>query len=138
MHDLLRHGALTFTSLACLLLLLAVPAGAAELKLVGVWETEEAKSNVEIYPCGDAFCGRIISLTEPLDEEGNKKTDRNNEDESLRDRLIVGLELLTGFVLEEEGVWSGGRIYNPEDGKTYKCKLTLKDDNTLTVRGTLA
>ena len=32
-------------------------------------------------------------------------------------------------------MWSGGRIYNPEDGKTYKCKLTLKDDNTLTVRG---
>ena len=31
--------------------------------------------------------------------------------------------------------WSGGRIYNPEDGKTYKCKLTLQDDGTLKVRG---
>jgi len=28
-----------------------------------------------------------------------------------------------------------GRIYNPESGKTYKCTLTLLDDNTLKLRG---
>ena len=45
------------------------------------------------------------------------------------------IELLTGFVADGPGKWSGGRIYNPEDGKTYKCKLTLQDDGTLKVRG---
>ena len=129
-----RGGAVIPTVFVCLSLLLAVPA-AAESNLIGVWETEDAKSNVEIYPCDDAFCGRIISLKEPLDEEGNEKRDRRNEDESLHGRLIVGIELLTGFEPDGEGVWSGGRIYNPEDGKTYKCKLTLQDENTLKVRG---
>ena len=31
--------------------------------------------------------------------------------------------------------WAKGTIYDPEDGKTYKCKMTLTDPKTLGVRG---
>ena len=30
-----------------------------------------------------------------------------------------------------------GTIYDPRDGKTYKCRMTLKKDGTLEVRGYL-
>jgi uncharacterized protein (DUF2147 family) len=31
--------------------------------------------------------------------------------------------------------WEGGRIYDPESGKTYRCRMTLTDTNRLEVRG---
>jgi len=46
----------------------------------------------------------------------------------MRSRPIVGIELLTGFVADGPGKWSGGHIYHPEDGKTYRCKLTLQGE----------
>ena len=36
---------------------------------------------------------------------------------------------------EREGSWADGRIYNPEDGKTYQATMRLVDANTLQVRG---
>jgi hypothetical protein len=31
--------------------------------------------------------------------------------------------------------WVDGRIYDPDNGKTYKCKMTLKEGGILHVRG---
>lgn len=131
----LTRSALGALGAGLVLLVLVVAPRADEASLLGVWETPEAKSNVEVYECGPALCGRLISLKEPLDDEGNEKRDRRNKDETMHSRPIVGIELLTGFVADGPGKWSGGHIYNPEDGKTYKCKLTLQDDGTLKVRG---
>ena len=110
------------------------PANAQQV--LGVWTPEEGDSEIEIALCerGD-ICGRIISLTEPLNEEGTEKLDINNHDETLRSRPILGLELLTGFAASGDGKWKGGRIYNPRDGKTYKSTLTLTKGGTLKVRG---
>lgn len=99
----------------------------------GLWYTDS--SHVEIYACGDRLCGRIQALDEPLDEEGNPKTDGNNPDPALRDRPIIGMDLISGFSRKSETVWDGGTIYDPRDGKTYQCKMTLQKDGTLKVRG---
>ncbi len=110
------------------------PANAQQV--LGVWTPEEGDSEIEIALCeGGKICGRIISLTEPLNEEGTEKLDVNNRDESLRSRPILGLELLSGFAASGDTKWKGGRIYNPRDGKTYKSTLTLTADGTLKVRG---
>ncbi|HUN52804.1 MAG TPA: DUF2147 domain-containing protein [Candidatus Sulfotelmatobacter sp.] len=116
----------------------AAPAAAADgLSPLGVWATEGEKSHVKIEACGDKLCGSVIWLKEPLDDKGREKTDQHNSDEALRARKIVGLAILSGFVPEkdEPGVWEDGKIYNPEDGKTYSCTLTVKDASTLRVRG---
>ncbi len=42
---------------------------------------------------------------------------------------------MTGFAANGEGKWTGGRIYDPNNGKTYKCTLELANDGTLKVRG---
>lgn len=104
--------------------------------LVGTWLTEGGKSHVEITECDGKFCGTIVWLAEPLNEQGEAKIDENNPDAGLRGRPIVGLPLLQGFVAgDDPNVWSDGTIYNPEDGETYSCTLTLQDDGTLKVRG---
>ena len=100
----------------------------------GVWMTEGGKSHVRIQRCGDELCGKIAWLKEPHDD-GSEKRDTHNKDESLRDRPILGLPLLTGFSDQGGGEWTGGEIYNPEDGKTYRSRLKLVDPATLKVSG---
>jgi len=112
--------------------LLFVVAARAETP-TGVWETGE--SHIEIYDCGELLCGRIIALDEPLDAQGKPKTDKNNPDPALSTRPIMGMDLIAGFSRKTDKRWVGGTIYDPRDGKTYKCKMTLEDDGTLKVRG---
>ena len=115
-------------------LLLGVPAWGEGV--VGTWVTEGEKSHIEISSCGLKICGNIVWLKEPLDDDKKLKHDAKNPNKSLRDRSIIGLPLLANFIAPTEGnVWEDGTIYNPEDGKTYSCTLTLLDTETLKVRG---
>jgi uncharacterized protein (DUF2147 family) len=101
------------------------------------WYTLENKSKVQIYKCGEKICGKFIWLKEPTTEEGKPKIDINNEDEDARGKPIIGLVMLNDFVEDAQTAhaWTGGTIYDPENGKTYSSNMTLNDDGTLTVRG---
>ena len=101
--------------------------------ILGLWDAGE--SHVEIYACGDLLCGRIAELDERLDEEGNVKLDDHNPDPALRSRPILGMDLIAGFSRASDTKWEDGTIYDPRDGKTYKCVLKLRRDGTLKVRG---
>lgn len=112
--------------------------GAAEAQILGLWSTKEGKSHVRIEPCGDNLCGTIVWLKEPLDDEtGAPKVDKYNKDEGQRTKPLIGLKMLTDFPLDGDGddKWSGGRIYNPENGKTYRSKLKLLETGQLKVSG---
>ena len=125
---------IVFVGFLFFILSLGVPAWGEGV--VGTWATDGDKSHVEIAPCGLKFCGSIVRLKEPLDDDGKLKHDAYNPHKILRDRSIVGMPLLAKFVASTEGnVWEDGTIYNPEDGKTYSCTLTLLDTETLKVRG---
>ena len=102
--------------------------------IVGQWYTAEGTSLVEIYKCLDFYCGRIVWLKNPRNEKGKDKIDEKNPDESLRNRKLLGLQILNGFTYEGENKWEGGKIYDPKSGKTYSCKMQL-EDGTLRVRG---
>lgn len=107
--------------------------------VVGVWFTENDDSRIEIYACESKYCGKITWLKDPIYDDkdkmaGEPKVDRENPKKALRARQIVGLEIMTGFEFDE-GSWVNGRIYDPESGKTYKCKMKLSDTGDLQVRG---
>lgn len=134
-------------------LFLIAPASGGEKEIsvtrdavLGVWETahtENGYSHVEIYETDGEFKGHIIWLSNPLypedDEEGmggQPRVDRNNPDDSRRNDPIIGLELMHSFEFDpDDGKWVDGRIYDPENGKTYRCKMTLKDAETLEIFG---
>ncbi|WP_100629202.1 DUF2147 domain-containing protein [Algoriphagus formosus] len=101
--------------------------------ILGVWNNTEKDGRIEIYKEGGEYFGKIIWLKEPTDN-GKPKTDENNPDESLQDKPILGLEILEGFTFED-GSWENGTIYDPKNGKTYSCVMTLKDKDILEVRG---
>ncbi|MCW5730509.1 MAG: DUF2147 domain-containing protein [Alphaproteobacteria bacterium] len=121
-------------ALFCLQILAA--GGAHASGVLGRWLTESGNAQVEIQECAGRLCGRVVWLKEPLNEEGTPKRDRHNPDPGLRARPIIGLAMLENFVPDDDpGKWRDGTIYNPEDGKTYSCTLTLQDDGRLRVRG---
>jgi uncharacterized protein (DUF2147 family) len=104
----------------------------------GDWVTEGGWATVRIAPCpSDAgrLCGRIIGLKEPTDGRGRPKRDTANADPKLRSRLVVGMPFVTGFKPAGPGRWTGGKIYNPGDGKTYNARLALNPDGSLRVNG---
>ena len=100
----------------------------------GKWLVESGKSIIDIQQCGDSLCGTISWLKEPLDENGNEKIDKNNKDESLRSRKLMGLKMIWGF-RSLDGKWIEGNIYNPEDGKTYTSNMEMNKDGTLALEG---
>jgi uncharacterized protein (DUF2147 family) len=121
---------------ALLMLAWAVTAGAAASPIEGTWLVQDGEAHIRIERCGSEHCGAIVWLREPLDENGKTPTDTENPDPSLRSRTIMGLDILHfGVEPDEDGIWRSGRIYDPENGKTYRCTLALEGDDALRLRG---
>lgn len=114
---------------------------AGEDAVAGTWLTQDKDCRIEIAKNADGtFDGKIIWLEKPNydpgdPEEGKPVHDRENPDKSKRDQPILGMKILSGFKFASDNLWKGGTIYDPKSGKTYKCKMTLTDNNTLDVRG---
>lgn len=104
--------------------------------VVGTWLNGSKKGHVQIYKQGGTYFGKLIWLSDPIDPAtGKPKLDAKNTDQSKRSRALMGLPLMYNFKYDGGSVWTDGKIYNPEDGKEYNCKMTLEDPNTLLVRG---
>jgi uncharacterized protein (DUF2147 family) len=115
--------------------------------ILGIWKTYDKQgkqeSSVEIYKEQDKYCAKIVSLAEPNwpagDDQGmagKVKTDRHNPNADLRSRPIIGMQFMHDFIYNTgKNVWEDGRVYDPECGKTYKCKMSLTSSNQLEVRG---
>lgn len=99
---------------------------------IGRWKAETRGGIVEIQRCGTSICGRILT-SDKLRTDPNLK-DANNSNAALRNRPLRGLQILSGFSLSGN-YWSGGKIYNAEDGKTYGADVTPVGANQLKVRG---
>lgn len=122
--------------------MVSVTAFAADKKgITGRWTVQDGNSRVEIYQDANGTIeGKICWLREPNyaaghPDAGKPKLDRKNPDKSLRNQPIIGLVLLKGFKSDGEDKWSGGKVYDPESGKTYKGTLKLESENTLNMRG---
>lgn len=122
------------------LLLASLAVAADEDKILGLWNTPENDCKIEIFKSGGKYFGRIAWLKEPLypadgGMAGRPVVDRENPNPNLRSRPLIGLQLIQGFTYVSKNVWEKGTIYNPDNGKTYRCKMTLSAPNRLEVRG---
>jgi uncharacterized protein (DUF2147 family)/fucose 4-O-acetylase-like acetyltransferase len=104
---------------------------------LGRWYAEGGAAQVEIRPCNDQLCGRVVWLRSPWDEFGCELRDRYNPDATLRDRSVLGLDILSGLSTspDGDGVWRGGAIYDPSSGRTYSCQAELEGPDQLELRG---
>ena len=103
--------------------------------IVGVWLTAgKEPAKIQIYKSGDKYFGKIVWLKNPT-ENSEPKIDSNNPDKRKRNQQIIGMIILKGFQFDGDDEWDDGEIYDPESGKTYSCYISVKNGNTLKVRG---
>jgi uncharacterized protein (DUF2147 family) len=95
-------------------------------EIVGVYWSPKKDAKIEIFKRDNRYYGRSIWVA-------SMRKDSKNPDETLRNREVLGIELLTGFYFNDN-TYTDGKIYDPESGKTYDCKMTLTD-KILKVRG---
>jgi uncharacterized protein (DUF2147 family) len=124
------------------ILLAAMTSQCAELPdVLGFWKTVGNSSKLEIYPCGDKLCGKVAWLKNPNyvnEKDGpidTPKIDRKNPDPSLRQRPIIGLQVIEGLTAMSDNWWEHGKCYDPESGNTYRCKMHMTSPEHLEMRG---
>jgi len=126
-------------TLLCLFVSLNLFAQTDGDKISGIWMNGEGTAKVQIYKTSAGkYNGRIVWLKEPKDADtGNPKVDKNNPDANKKVKPILGLVNMVGFDYKGNKKWENGTIYDPKNGNTYNCSITMKDDNTLDVRGSI-
>jgi uncharacterized protein (DUF2147 family) len=124
------------------LLVVATAAFAASDDLLGLWYNQEKDAKIEMFKCGDKYCGKIVWLkhpTYPPDSKegtpGTEKVDRNNPDPALRKVPEMGLEIVRDMQFASDNQWKDGKVYDPKNGKTYNAKMTLVSPDQLNLRG---
>ncbi len=106
---------------------------AEKLSPLGVWlgiSDSGEKGHVKIYECGDKLCGKLVWSSKP------EALDINNPDESRRDKILIGQDILTGLEPDGENFWDYGKLYDATTGKTWNCNITvLPGNDKLKIRG---
>lgn len=121
---------------ACLSINLAAPAAAqTDLLEVGVWLDDTGDGAVEIYPCGDRLCGRIVWLKNPINSQGKPLHDAYNPDAALRSRPICGLPMLRDLRRMNDGSWDFGTVYDPKKGSQHEAAIKLLRPDRLQLTG---
>lgn len=109
-------------------------------KIIGTYlvisDVSHEKVKVKISKKGDSYQAQIIWMEKPLDEKGEPKRDIRNPKPELRsvpgDQIVLAWDLKYDSKSDE---WSGGKIYDPDSGKTYKAVFKLESPTNLKVRG---
>ncbi|MGE5117996.1 MAG: DUF2147 domain-containing protein [Betaproteobacteria bacterium] len=104
----------------------------------GLWktiddETKKEKSYVRIVDAGGVLSGKVEKLLDPAKHDA--KCDKCSD--ARKDQPVLGMTILEGVTKHaDEAYWDGGSILDPNNGKTYRVRLTPKDGGkTLEVRG---
>ncbi len=129
------------TFLAIVLLTATTAFSAGQSDLLGSWKTEGGDSLLKFYRCGEKICGKVVWLKQPnyINSKdgpvGKTKVDRKNPNPAMRRRTIIGLQVMKGLTAKGGNRWENGTCYDPETGKSYKCKMSLKTLGRLQLRG---
>ncbi len=126
------------TILIALSLLLATAAWAASDTPVGTWTqvddaTGKPKSIIEITQLADGMLEGKVQQVLFSDQGTHPVCDKCSGER--HNQPVDGMVILWG-VKQDGEVWDGGNILDPNNGKTYKVKLSIADaGQKLKVRG---
>jgi uncharacterized protein (DUF2147 family) len=106
---------------------------------VGLWKTIDdvtgkPKSILRITQDTDGILSGVVTKIFPKAGQNQHEVCEACQG-AKHNQPIVGMQILSG--LKQDGdVWSGGKILDPKNGKTYQCKVQLiENGSALNVRG---
>jgi uncharacterized protein (DUF2147 family) len=124
---------LTLVLATARLLPAAAMASPASAPVFGAWRTP-AGSVVDVEPCRSSDPASVCLRVLDLPPDAPAKVDIHNPNPSLRDRALCGLVIGTGFHADDPMHLSGGLLYDPKSGHTYKGSVASEGD-TLKLHG---
>jgi uncharacterized protein (DUF2147 family) len=101
----------------------------------GIWIDAKGAGAIEIGPCGEKLCGRIVWVKEPNDQSGKPLVDGYNPESTKKKRPICGLAVIGDLKRQPDGSWDAGWIYDPNEGKSYDLEVTAKSADRLQIKG---
>ena len=97
-------------------------------------ETGNAKSIVEISRSADGTLqGTVVEILQS-DKGPDPVCDKCSGDR--KDQPIQGMTILWGLTPKDDD-WAGGTILDPSNGRNYRAKMQMHDDDRLGVSGCL-
>lgn len=124
-----RRARRWMASTGMLLALASLPLEAQNAGVMGEWR-DPTGSVIHIGSCGAEIC-LWISFLSP---SAPSTSDIHNPDESERSRALCGLKIGSGFTLHGSDRATGGTLYDPKTGKTYRGGMT-SEGSKLELRG---
>lgn len=101
-----------------------------ETDILGFWVNQAGDGVIEISQEIHIYKGTIIGST-----DGKDRSDANNPNPDLRSRSLQYVVVMGEFKYAGDNKWKEGWVYDPNNGKTYSCKMELIDERTLKIRG---
>lgn len=125
--------------LLCLFLAVSVPAMAQSEgdKIVGTYKVlrNGVNSKVKVTRNSNGTYRAQVTWADNLKmPDGSIRKDVKNPDKSKRNTPVDKIVLFDGMSYKNKE-WTGGKIYDPTSGKSYKLTITFKDEKTLKLRG---
>ena len=119
---------IALTSLLLLIHLLIASQNKAN-DILGYYMSPSGKSILKIYENNGKYYGKPVWMKEP------EMLDSKNPDVSKRNQKVFRSNAIRDFVFDGKNTWAKGYIYDPNNGKTFDCKITRDEKGNLNVRG---
>ncbi|TFF35373.1 DUF2147 domain-containing protein [Mucilaginibacter psychrotolerans] len=126
------------------LLLIAVNAGktapasvAAEEQICGKWQNQEKNLIVQVFKEDSQFKAKIVWFNNGAGDKAMESwTDKHNPDPALRNRKLLGMNVLEKLVYKPEtNSWEDGMIYDAQAGKHWNSSAYINNEGALKVKG---
>lgn len=102
-------------------------------RILHIWQTQEKDAKIQMLRNGDTYSARMVYGKQLLEADGKTyKKDIHNPDTTLRSRELKDYILITGLTYKD-GKWTGGKIYNFQDGNSYDVAIELQG-NVMSMR----
>ena len=107
--------------------------------ITGIWWNDEKTTKIEVENKNGIYFGTIVYMIPEKYENGEPPKDKNNPEDELRSRSLIGLQILSGFEYDsKKKEWKNGKIHDPKSGNTYACYSWLENNDVLKLKGYVA
>ena len=105
-------------------------------RICGKWENKDKTLRIQVYLQKGEFLSKILWFSDTEGKPMNYWKDRRNQDPKLRNRTILGMNILRDLKYDaDKGTWENGKVYDSKHGKEWNASASIDKKGLLKVRG---
>ncbi len=100
--------------------------------IIGTRLMQDDEGIIEISKDGEFYCGKILWMKE-TEDDGSPLKDKKNPVDSLQNRELAGLKVMSNYKYDGEYLWNNGTFYAAKKGIEVEPDFVLVDNNHLNI-----